>query len=98
MRSSLSTGVAISAAAVGVGARRSETKSIRVVSVSCPTAEIRGMALAAATRANASSLKGQRSSMEPPPRATISTSGRATGPPSARALKPAMAATTWAAA
>ena len=34
--SSASTGVAISAAAVGVGARRSETKSIRVVSVSWP--------------------------------------------------------------
>ena len=42
------TGTAISAAAVGVGARRSEAKSISVVSVSCPTAEISGMAEAAA--------------------------------------------------
>ena len=37
------TGTAISAAAVGVGARRSEAKSISVVSVSWPTAEISGM-------------------------------------------------------
>ncbi len=89
--------MAISAAAVGVGARRSETKSIRVVSVSCPTAEISGMALAAAARARASSLNGQRSSTDPPPRATISTSGRPSGPPGARALKPLIAAITWAA-
>ena len=41
--SSERTGTAISAAAVGVGARRSEAKSISVVSVSCPTAEISGM-------------------------------------------------------
>ena len=37
------TGTAISAAAVGVGARRSAAKSISVVSVSWPTAEISGM-------------------------------------------------------
>ena len=42
--------MAISAAAVGVGARRSETKSIRVVSVSWPTAEISGIFEAAAAR------------------------------------------------
>ena len=36
------SGTTTSAAAVGVGARRSATKSIRVVSVSCPTAEING--------------------------------------------------------
>ncbi len=36
------TGTAISAAAVGVGARRSAAKSVNVVSVSWPTAEISG--------------------------------------------------------
>ena len=34
---------ALLAAAVGVGARLSEAKSMSVVSVSCPTAEITGM-------------------------------------------------------
>ena len=41
--SSERTGTAISAAPVGVGARRSEAKSISVVSVSWPTAEISGI-------------------------------------------------------
>ena len=41
--SSARTGTAISAAAVGVGARRSAAWSISVVSVSCPTAEISGI-------------------------------------------------------
>ena len=68
---------------------------MRVVSVSCPTALISGMALAAAVRARVSSLKGQRSSTEPPPRATISRSGRGTGPPGFRASKPRMALETW---
>ncbi len=67
--------MAISAAAVGVGARRSEAKSISVVSVSCPTAEISGMRQAAAARTTISSLNAIRSSRLPPPRATISTSG-----------------------
>ena len=88
------TGTAISAAAVGVGARRSEAKSIRVVSVSWPTAEISGMVEAAAARTTISSLKAQRSSRLPPPRATISTSGRGTGPSTGRRLKPAIAAAT----
>ena len=65
---SLRTGTAISAAAVGVGARRSEAKSIRVMSVSWPTAEISGIMLSAAARTTISSLKAHRSSMEPPPR------------------------------
>ena len=39
------TGVTNSAAAVGVGALKSETKSIKVVSVSCPIAEIIGILL-----------------------------------------------------
>ena len=42
-KSSARTGTASSAAAVGVGARRSAAWSINVVSVSCPTAEISGI-------------------------------------------------------
>ena len=38
------------------------------------------------------SLKAIRSSIEPPPRATIRTSGRGTGPPTGSALKPRIAA------
>ena len=91
------TGTAISAAAVGVGARASETKSIKVVSVSCPTAEISGMSLSEAARATASSLNPQRSSIDPPPRATINKSGRGIAHPPGKALKPRMAAETCAA-
>ena len=92
--SSSRTGTAISAAAVGVGARRSAAKSISVVSVSCPTAEISGIALSAAARTTISSLNPQRSSRHPPPRATISRSGRGIGPPGASALNPRIAAAT----
>ena len=74
--SSTLTGTAISAAAVGVGALRSAAKSISVVSVSCPTADITGIELSATARTTTSSLKHQRSSRLPPPRATISKSGR----------------------
>ena len=74
--SSARTGTAISAAAVGVGARRSAAKSISVVSVSWPTAEISGIGDSAAARTTSSSLNAHRSSIEPPPRATISRSGR----------------------
>ena len=49
----------------------------------------RGMRLAATARTTISSLKLQRSSMEPPPRATISRSGRGTRPSASSALKPA---------
>ena len=70
------TGTAISAAAVGVGARRSAAWSISVVSVSCPTAEMSGIGDSAAARTTSSSLNAHRSSIEPPPRATISRSGR----------------------
>ena len=76
-------GTAHSAALVGVGARASAARSISVQSVSWPTAEMSGMALAAAARTTISSLKPHRSSRLPPPRATISTSGR--GNASARA-------------
>ncbi len=48
----------------------------------------------AAARTTTSSLKPQRSSIEPPPRATISRSGRGIGPPGASALKPSMARAT----
>ena len=65
---------ASSAAAEGVGARRSATKSMIVVSVSCPTAEITGTEQSNTALATASSLNAQRSSMLPPPRPTIMTS------------------------
>ena len=58
--SSARTGTAISAAAVGVGARRSAAKSISVMSVSWPTAEISGIMLAAAARTTISSLNDQQ--------------------------------------
>ena len=77
--SSARTGTANSAAAVGVGARTSAARSISVQSVSWPTAAISGIALRAAARTAISSLKLHRSSSEPPPRATISTSGRGIG-------------------
>ena len=64
----------ISAAAEGVGARRSATKSAMVKSVSWPTPEITGTRQAAMARASPSSLKHHRSSAEPPPRARITTS------------------------
>ena len=67
-------GTASSAAADGVGARRSATKSAMVKSVSWPTAEITGTRQATMARATGSSLKAQRSSSEPPPRATMMTS------------------------
>ena len=73
-RRSASTGTASSAAADGVGARRSATKSAMVKSVSWPTAEITGTRQATMARATGSSLKAQRSSSEPPPRATMMTS------------------------
>src|SRR6266480_2756276 len=63
-----------SAAAEGVEARTSATKSAMVKSVSWPTPEITGISEAKIARATISSLKGHRSSMDPPPRARISTS------------------------
>ena len=59
----------ISAAADGVGARTSATKSAIVTSVSWPTAEMTGTGARAMARATISSLNAQRSSIEPPPRA-----------------------------
>ena len=70
----------ISAAADGVGARRSATKSAMVTSVSWPTAEMTGTGDAAIARATTSSLKAQRSSIDPPPRPTMMTSTPGTRP------------------
>ena len=66
--------MAISAAADGVGALKSATKSAIVKSVSCPTAEIIGIFESYIARATISSLNGHRSSKEPPPLAKIMTS------------------------
>ena len=62
---------AISAAAEGVGARRSAAKSHMVKSVSWPTAEIVGIGDSNKNLASISSLKADRSSEEPPPRPII---------------------------
>ena len=59
---------ASSAAAVGVGARTSAQKSAMVKSVSWPTPQTSGTGLCTMVRASCSSLKAQRSSIEPPPR------------------------------
>ena len=68
------SGTQSSAAALGVGARRSATKSAMVKSVSCPTALTTGVLHAYMARATTSSLKAHSSSMLPPPRPTIITS------------------------
>ena len=73
-RISVLLGASSSAAAEGVGARTSATKSAMETSVSWPTALMIGVWQAATARATASSLKHQRSSSEPPPRARISAS------------------------
>jgi hypothetical protein len=67
-------GAASSAAAVGVGARRSAARSARVTSVSWPTPHTTGSGLPATARTTRSSLKAHRSSSEPPPRTSSSTS------------------------
>ena len=71
---SLLFGVANSAAAVGVGALRSDTKSAIVKSVSCPTALIIGIFELNIASATASSLNPHRSSIDPPPLPTINIS------------------------
>jgi hypothetical protein len=67
-------GATVSAAAEGVGARTSATKSAIVKSVSWPMAETMGRSEAKMARATTSSLKAHISSIEPPPRATMMTS------------------------
>ena len=68
------SGDTISAAADGVGARRSATRSAMVWSVSWPTAETTGMLEAKMARATRSSLNALSSVRDPPPRATMMTS------------------------
>src|ERR1700691_5154561 len=68
------SGTTSSAAADGVGARASATKSAMVKSISCPTPQTTGSRQAWIARARRSSLNAHRSSSEPPPRAKISTS------------------------
>lgn len=64
----------IAAAPVGVGALTSATKSAIVKSVSCPTADTTGARDEAIALATFSSLNGHRSSRDPPPLATTTTS------------------------
>ena len=64
-------GTASSAAADGVGALKSATKSDIEKSVSWPTAEITGSSESYIALATISSLNGHKSSSEPPPLAKI---------------------------
>ncbi len=61
----------MSAAAVGVSALASATKSLIEKSISCPTALITGISDAKIALATSSSLNAARSSGEPPPLPTI---------------------------
>ena len=70
-KSIVSSGTASSAAAVGVGARISATKSAIVKSISWPTALITGILELYISLATISSLNGHKSSILPPPRPTI---------------------------
>ena len=65
------SGVINSAVDVGVGALLSATKSIKVVSVSWPIADIIGIVELKTARTTIYSLKGHKSSIDPPPLATI---------------------------
>ena len=71
------SGTINSAAALGVGARKSATKSQIVKSISWPTAETIGRAEWKIARATISSLNSHKSSMLPPPRVTTMRSTRA---------------------
>ena len=81
------SGLTSSAAAVGVGARRSATKSAIVKSVSWPMPVTTGIGHARIARATLSSLKAHKSSMLPPPR----TSNMTSHPPSRPAILSAQA-------
>src|SRR5258706_156940 len=85
--SSARSGLTSSAAAVGVGARRSATKSAMVKSVSWPMPVTTGTGHARTARAPISSLKPPKSSMLPPPRTSNTTSH----PPSLPAISSAAA-------
>ena len=71
MATSRLSGTASSPASLGVRARRSAARSARVTSISWPTAETTGRREPAMARATISSLNAQRSSADPPPRATM---------------------------
>ena len=73
-------GLTASAAAVGVEARRSATMSAMDVSGSWPMPVTTGTGHFAIMRASPSSLKGMRSSNDPPPRTTSTTSAPARTP------------------
>ena len=88
-RKSLMSGVSISAAADGVGARTSAAKSASVKSISWPTPVMMGISDVAIARATRSSLKHHKSSKLPPPRATKITSTRSS---SGKTFSRAMAA------
>ena len=97
---SANTGVANSAAAVGVGARRSGNEvdqgGVGLVADGRGSA---GWRWPLRPAASASSLNGRdRSSTEPPPRYDQHVRARDRAAGTGRALKPAMAAATWAAA
>ena len=66
--------VTSSADAVGVGTRISQTKSQIVKSISWPTPDMVGIGYEKISRAKSSLLKHQRSSIEPPPLARMTTS------------------------
>ena len=61
----------MTAACVGVAALTSATKSLKVKSVSCPTAEIIGVLQLKIALTTSSSLKFHKSSIDPPPRPMI---------------------------
>ena len=69
-------GATASAAAVGVDARTSATMSAIEVSGSCPIPVTTGTGHATTARATSSALNGIRSSYDPPPRTSSTTSGR----------------------
>ena len=77
------SGTTSSAAADGVAARTSAAKSASVTSTSWPTPVTTGSGCATTARTTRSSLNGQRSSMDPPPRARMVTAGASLPRPSA---------------
>src|SRR3989475_1931693 len=86
-RTSATSGVTSSAAALGVAARTSATKSAIVTSTSWPTADTTGTGKRTMARATRSSLNAHRSSTDPPPRARIATSTRPARRSSALAIE-----------
>ena len=73
-RTSSRIGTANSIAWLGVEARTSATTSLTSKSDSCPTAEITGIGIVESARATGSRLNAHKSSGDPPPRPTMTTS------------------------